>query len=432
MMMQLDFFSENSMSQSNLEPISSVNLRTPLETAYNIATFGQVFTPDLIVNVMLALRKNQGRVLEPSCGDGAFFRQIPNCVGLEIDSTHAPDGCINSDFFTYPESEKFETIIGNPPYVRYQDIFPETKKYLKSSLFDLRSNLYLFFIEKAVRHLKPHGELIFITPRDFLKTTSSVKLNQWLYTQGTITHAIELGDARIFAGAVPNCLIWRFEKDCFNREMHYAEVSNKDDLSKILINIPWETRYFLEESGHFMFTKSRHGLILKQIASVKVGAVSGADSLFANPQIANREFVGSSTAKTGKTKSMFYPIDSTQAPADLLPYKEQLLQRKIRQFDESNWWHWGRGYPQTDAPRVYVNGKTRHPQPFFLHECTHFDGSILAVFPHQQDIDLAAFCAALNAVAWDELGFVCDGRFIFSQRSLENAPLPESFQAFLP
>jgi adenine-specific DNA-methyltransferase len=36
----------------------------------------------------------------------------------------------------------------------------------------------------------------------------------------------------------------------------------------------------------------------------------------------------------------------------------------------------------------------------------------------------------LNAVDWAELGFVCDGRFLFSQRSLEQALLPESFVEF--
>jgi adenine-specific DNA-methyltransferase len=45
---------------------------------------------------------------------------------------------------------------------------------------------------------------------------------------------------------------------------------------------------------------------------------------------------------------------------------------------------------------------------------------------------MKAFCDALNGVEWDQRGFVCDGRFLFSQRSLENAPLPESFQKFLP
>ena len=41
-----------------------------------------------------------------------------------------------------------------------------------------------------------------------------------------------------------------------------------------------------------------------------------------------------------------------------------------------------------------------------------------------------ALAAALNTVDWADLGFICDGRFLFTQRSLERAPLPESFRAF--
>ena len=36
----------------------------------------------------------------------------------------------------------------------------------------------------------------------------------------------------------------------------------------------------------------------------------------------------------------------------------------------------------------------------------------------------------LNDVDWHELGFVCDGRYLFGQRSLENSLLPEDFSAY--
>jgi adenine-specific DNA-methyltransferase len=35
-------------------------------------------------------------------------------------------------------------------------------------------------------------------------------------------------------------------------------------------------------------------------------------------------------------------------------------------------------------------------------------------------------------VDWQELGFVCDGRFLFTQRSLQTCLLPEKFARFLP
>lgn len=165
----------------------------------NISSLGQVFTPESIVNKMLSLvrstkRCQNPRFLEPSCGNGAFFKHLPqNKVGIELDrmliesvnntfNKHTQSILLNIDFFNYDVSEKFDCIIGNPPYVRYQDILDSTKLLLSSykNFFDLRSNLYLFFIYKSLLHLKDKGELIFITPRDFLKSTASIKLNHFI------------------------------------------------------------------------------------------------------------------------------------------------------------------------------------------------------------------------------------------------------------
>ena len=57
---------------------------------------------------------------------------------------------------------------------------------------------------------------------------------------------------------------------------------------------------------------------------------------------------------------------------------------------------------------------------------------MLAIFPRDPAVDAARLAAALNKVDWNDLGFICDGRFLFTQRSLEQTPLPRSFRAFLP
>ena len=398
----------------------------------DLAALGQVFTPERVVRAMLRLRHNTGRVLEPSCGDGAFLHHLRHAVGIEVDPRQSPPGALNQDFFAYPESEKFDTVIGNPPYVRYQDVSATTRALLRQDGFDGRSNLYLFFIEKCIRHLAPGGELIFITPRDFLKATSARALNRQLFKQGTITHAIELGDARVFADAVPNCLIWRYELDNLSHNTAWARIGQGDDLDHLLEHPPWMYRHFSECAGHLLFSKGEYSLSLADVASVKVGAVSGADGIYASETDGNRDFVSSATARSGKTRRMIWCEPGAAPPAALLPHRERLLARRIRRFDETNWWQWGRGYPQSNAPRVYVNSKTRQPQPFFLHPCPNFDGAVMGIFPRRQDADLAAFRDALNGVDWADLGFVCDGRYLFTQRSLENAPLPASFRAFLP
>ena len=402
----------------------------------DVAGLGQEFTPAVVVDAMLALRQNTDRVLEPSAGNGAFSSRLAGCVAIELDGRQAPEGARQMDFFAYPEREKFATVIGNPPYVRFQDIGPETRTWLARGgylkLFDARSNLYLFFIEKALRHLEPGGELIFITPRDFMKSSNAVKMNVRLFARGTVTHAIELGDSRVFTDAVPNCLIWRFEADNFSRVTRYAAIGYGDNLDEALPRPNWETRHFTEAHGHLMFTQGDYSLHLSDVATVKVGAVSGADEIYADEAHGNRSFVCSSTAATGHTQRMIWVEPNDPPPKILLAHKARLIARRVQPFDESNWWHWGRGYPRTDAPRVYVNGRTRQNRPFFLHDCKNFDGAVLAVFPRRPDVDLAAFRDTLNAVDWQDLGFVCDGRFLFTQRSLENAPVPEVFRAFLP
>ena len=397
----------------------------------DVAGLGQVFTPAAIVDLMLTLVRNCGRVLEPACGDGAFLQHFPFALGIEIDPRHAPAGARVMDFFELPERELFATIIGNPPYVRYQDIAVATRANTRGSVLDGRANLYLFFIEKCLRHLAPGGELVFITPRDFLKATSAVPLNRLLHAAGTITDFVDLGDSRLFDDATPNCAIWRFERDNFSRLTRCATQGFADGLAG-LGRLQWEERHFVESAGHLLFTRGDYGLHLADIAFVKVGAVSGADDLYASACYGNRSFVCSATVSTGDTRRMLWCEPGEPAPAALRPHKERLIARRIRSFDESNWWHWGRGYHQSPQPRVYVNSKTRRPQPFFVHPCTHYDGAVLAIFPRDPAVDVRQLAAALNGVDWADLGFVCDGRFLFAQRSLEQTPLPESFRAFLP
>lgn len=399
--------------------------------ACDVTRLGQVFTPPAVVEAMCALVRNSGRVLEPACGDGAFLQHFPRALGIEIDPRHAPPQARVMDFFALAEREKFATIIGNPPYVRYHDIAPQTRALHRRSVLDGRANLYLLFIEKCLRHLAPGGELIFITPRDFLKATSAAPLNRLLYAAGTITDLIELGDARLFAGATPNCAIWRFERDNLTRATRYAELGIANGLAG-LRSLSWQPRHFRDSAGQLLFPREEYGLQLADIAFVKVGAVSGADDLYASEQYGTRDFVYSATVASGRTRRMLWCAPDAPPPAVLQPHKQRLLARAVRTFTEENWWHWGRGYHQSANARVYVNAKTRRARPFFVHPCAHYDGSVLAIFPHQVQTDVHALAAALNEVAWDELGFVCDGRYLFTQRSLERAPLPARFADFLP
>jgi adenine-specific DNA-methyltransferase len=384
-----------------------------------VLNLGQVWTTEDIVKKMFELSKTGDKILEPSAGRGAFTdyiklnssRQIDS---VEFDEDNSREDFIMCDFFDFGEHNKYSLIIGNPPYVASKNIHKETlgkiqqKSYLSS--FDNRTNLYIYFIRKCLEHLQDDGELIFITPREFIKATSAIKLNNLLAELGTITHWYEYGDQIVFPGFNPTVVVWRFQKGDFSRLTH----TNDGD------------RVFSVNSGQISFTKNSNSVKFSDLFFVKVGAVSGMDTIFTSEK-GNCEFVCSYTKSSNKLKRMFFNI----IHEDLIQYKSQLIYRKIKKFDESNWWQWGRGLYESDVPRIYVNCKTRDQHPFFTHDCKYYDGSVLAIFPKNPHLDINIATQLLNSVDWNELGFKVGGRLCFTQKSLENTRLPDIFKKLI-
>ena len=370
---------------------------------------GQYWTPDSVVQQMIALIRNHGSILEPSSGSGSFSSRL-NCTAIEIDADVATKDSIIMDFFDYPVSNKFDTIIGNPPYVPYKDIGEGTKEKLTSKRLNKYCNLYLFFIEKCIEQLKPHGELIFIVPKHFTKAAGAQKLNQYIYESGTITDYIDLGESVLFSGARPNCVIFRFEKDNFTR------VTNGNQTFSCV-------------QGQLLFTNNTNsGVLFSDLFHIKVGAVSGADDLYISPD-GNREFVFPSTMKTGKTVKMIYDLKTPFLEQN----KETLINRRVIRFTENNWWLWGRRCYESDSPRIYLCVRTRELTPFFCHPCPWYVGSIFGIFPKfDADYQLCTEIATeLNMIDWTRMGFKSGSRYVFSASGLARTILPDTFRKYL-
>lgn len=364
---------------------------------------GQVFTPSWLAARMASLvMHREGRLLEPSCGDGAFLPHVTGreVVAIEKDGAVAATGAQVMDFFDLPETEQFTTIIGNPPYVRYRDIATETKEKLSSGRLGQRANLYLWFIEKCVRHLAPGGELIFVIPFEMPRATAARELNAWMMEEGTFTHCFGIGD-QAFPGASPPCLVFRYVRGDLSHRMA--------DGTPVRCH-----RGQLDFSGD-------DGVPLGTLFDIRVGAVTGADPLYCQPD-GDIELVSSETIRTGRTCRMLSPA---QARERLLPFRHQLMGRGVRKFDESNWWEWGRDWHRSEAERIYVNAMTRSPAPFFTHPCRAYTGSIMALFP-KAPMDIRKALTLLNQVGWKDRGFASSGRLVFTQRSLSDCLIPDS------
>lgn len=154
---------------------------------------GIYFTPPSIIrkiveNIQNIITPNVSRlkILEPSCGSGEFlvnlfkFEKVfknSDITGIELNkdvyeklktiSELKQDNIklLNSDYINYNTEEKYDIIIGNPPYFVMKKIDVE-KKYHKH--FEGRPNIFVIFLIKSLEELAINGILSFVLPKSFL------------------------------------------------------------------------------------------------------------------------------------------------------------------------------------------------------------------------------------------------------------------------
>jgi adenine-specific DNA-methyltransferase len=171
------------------------------------------------------------KIIEPASGDGAFAIPIINILYessrqhdfdfqsalsnlnfFEIDDRmfdlikenvtrrlielgyQLPKNVLKKGDFLTSDFGKVNIIIGNPPYVRHEKI-PEKEKsiYRKEfGTFTHRSDLYIAFFEKGLRHLKEDGFLSFICSNRWLKNQYGKRLRNYIHCGFELLEIIDL------------------------------------------------------------------------------------------------------------------------------------------------------------------------------------------------------------------------------------------------
>ena len=381
---------------------------------------GQYFTKNKkLKEKVFNLCKNKGKMFEPSAGPGYLSEYFKNNnrkidVALEIDNSLEllDKEIIFKNFFDYSIDNKFDTIVGNPPYVKYQEIENENK--IKSQFSSL--NLYLYFIEKSFYHLSENGEIVFIIPRDFLTSTRAKGIRKLLFENGTITNIIDFQEEKMFDDADPYVIIIRYEKNNLSHKTNYEINGGSTEKKEVLSN------------GYLKYVK-KEGRLLKDYFDIKVGIVSGANSIFQNDSLGNISIICSDFITTNKKKKYIFEENgnySSKVWEYLNENKNILINRKIRNFDDNNWFEWGAvrniSHMKKKGKAIYVNSKTRKEKPFFVEDITYFDGSILCLFPKNEEINIFEWCEKLNnnREGFMEQGFIVGNKYQFTQNSLSN------------
>ncbi|MFL5805186.1 MAG: Eco57I restriction-modification methylase domain-containing protein [Roseiflexaceae bacterium] len=95
----------------------------------------------------------------------------------------------------------FDAVIGNPPYVRQEQLAP-IKPYLAQAFQEVyqgTADLYIYFVAQGLRVLRRGGRLAYISSNSWLRANYAGLLRNFLRTQATVEQLIDLGDNRVFA-----------------------------------------------------------------------------------------------------------------------------------------------------------------------------------------------------------------------------------------
>ncbi len=173
---------------------------------------GYYTPPDLATFIARWVASCQpSRILEPSCGDGAFFRAIASVSAqplkikaFELNASEARKArswakrlnitaqVSASDFLGWALAEvrrdthHFDAVVGNPPFIRYQYL-PENFQALAEAIFQhlgckftKHTNAWVPFVLASIALLRPGGRLGMVIPAELMHVTHAQPLRSFL------------------------------------------------------------------------------------------------------------------------------------------------------------------------------------------------------------------------------------------------------------
>ncbi len=300
---------------------------------------GGYYTPEPIAQFLAAwaIQAPDAMVLEPSCGDGIMLEAAANRLadqgathpqiarqlqGVELDNDEAHKArerlkqleipvtettVFNGDFFAFCQTrlartEKYDAIIGNPPFIRYQT-FPEPHRLAAFGLMarvglkpNRLTNAWVPFLVGATLLLKDTGRLAMVIPAELLQVNYAAQLRRFLgehYGDITLITFKKL----LFESVQQEVVLLLCERnDTTCSHIRTAELQHTSDLATycatsgtnngyktLLPSTEKWTQYFLNENEIHLLRELRDhpGLTLSgHVIDVDVGIVTGLNAFF--------------------------------------------------------------------------------------------------------------------------------------------------------
>ena len=136
----------------------------------------------------------------------------------------------------------FDIIIGNPPYVRIQNLNKKEVEFFNNTYYSPERNydIYILFIERGFKLLKEGGELGFILPHKFFEGENGWKIRKFISDSKSLDRIVHFGSNQIFDGATTyTCLL--FLSRGANKKFYYKEFKMGDNF-RVLDNLNYEEK----------------------------------------------------------------------------------------------------------------------------------------------------------------------------------------------
>ncbi len=179
---------------------------------------GAFFTPPELATFLAdwAITSRNDTVLEPACGEAEFlvasFRRLVSLGASKEDASKRIDGCelhhesaraalsrcskvsftpniTVGDFFNQRAKKKYDVVIGNPPYVRFQVIDGKQKESIKAVTSNAGfavsalASAWAPFVMHATSFLKEGGRIAFVLPAELLSVNYAAPIRTFLLSE---------------------------------------------------------------------------------------------------------------------------------------------------------------------------------------------------------------------------------------------------------
>ena len=136
------------------------------------------------------------------------------------------------------EKGGFDVVIGNPPYVRPHHLNDEVKKYLwnKFSTYEKKADLYVCFMETALKLVKPKGYTSFIVSDGWLRLDSFEQIRKYVLQNTDILQLVDFTKDVFESATVKTCIFVFKEGVTNNNRLQSAILDDKSDLNNIVFH----------------------------------------------------------------------------------------------------------------------------------------------------------------------------------------------------